>query len=486
MPPTLTRLGLGRLYLGDSTPFIARLPRNLTRLDSFLYVSNLDDDFLHQDWALAPPDLTHFRSICVQEKAVNWLPRTATKADLLCVALDPSIERVRSLPPGLRRLSLSFSSTNASDLVSSLIQAAPKTLEELKVQPATNASLTLSVQQLRSLPSTLRILQILVDVDWNDLAELMLDADGKQIHNFWPPNLTSLSLAPREFTYMDALLNCLPASIIKLKINFIGAPWDYMAEDERSRVSVDASLFPKDLTSLTLQGSAATEFTGLFSQTIQHLDLLSLKLWVMPPHLAPPCTAFPDSRHLHTLKLNCLDTTFPICTMPSLTTLHVTVWEFRHLDMIPSTVIHLDIKELKYSESPYWNPPYEVTFNDLPSSLKSLRIHDCMGPWRHSIIDSFDFSSLVDLETLRILTQLNTRSTFSTLPRSLRTFETASDALVDDAANLPPLLNVIVGINWTGSKTRLAELFPPFAISHFPSSERCYLEIIMKRLRLAI
>ena len=439
LPPTLTRLGLGR-YHGYKTPLLSILPRNLTRLDSGLNLATVEDSLLQQDWSLAPPNLHRVADITTRAVDSKWLPKTIVEGRISEIgnfrAGGPSLDFVRGLPSKLTTLSLPCYGPLAEGTLESL----PSSLIDLSLE---ELSVGLQPAQLRILPATLRFLKVAVE---------SLD-DERAENDFWPPNLQTLFLTPTVPTNLSKVISRLPHSINRLTLCFTGQMWHILPPS--AIIVLEAPLLPKDLTSLTLMGRGISSIQSPLPPLLQDLDMRSLASMTIPLDSYPAslkCFRF-YNKDLHT-KVDMIK--FPPC----LTTLELARWRYDWLHCIPKTVTHLIVYSMKYEPNDSTNQ-----WADLPVGLKTLETRK-MLKWPQQVIDAFDFSSLVNLETLKLRLFVNASKQFSTLPRGLIHLELGCKADPEFAEDLPRLLRSCV-INWKGGYQSVnihTHAFPLFAL----------------------
>lgn len=476
LPPTLTRLGLG-LIQTSALPFMAALPRHLTRLDSPVFTSNTDIASLRQDWAQSPPDLTAIDFIYAPHDDLGWLPRSLTDAQLkLHNDLNSS---VASLPPTFRRLRYLIDGYPLTRVVSSFIAQLPKFLVSLEFM-SPSESLYFSIDHLRALPSSLRSLRSRANLKWNSLTKIMLDENGNRKDDFekvWPPNLTDLMLCPRDVTSLNNCLKCLPTSLNKLSLVLAG---DLFTEEgllnDKDGARIDASLFSTSLTHLKLSSKNLVCVIGSFSSSLEILDLSSLEGLTR----AIERSVFPAS--LRTLQLDnrrfSADYALLAHLPLRLTKFDIHEWQYDWLDSIPQSATWLIIRHLICTVNETAN-----YFGSLPIGLTTLEVERCSNGWPQRIIDSLDFSHLVHLETLNFPLAVNAHRFFSKLPRSLRSLTLRCEASASDASNLPSLLRSVSGVVWSSPLKELAETFPPLAIASFPKLDPKYQNVLVERCR---
>ena len=448
LPPTLTRLGLG-WYQKYERPLLSILPRNITRLDSRFELDNIDSSHLQQDWSLAPPNLQHVTRITIRAVDVQWLPRTLTKCQLIeagsSVGQEPTLDFVRGLPSKLTTLRLWFHHSPVEGLLESL----PSSLLELVavVDSTYTPWRGISVQQLRILPATLRSLEIIID---DSLADIESDED------IWPPNLQTLHLTLLNPDTSSKVFARLPHKTInELTLNFDGEGWH-----GPQGIVLEAPLLPQGLTSLTLKGYGISSIKSPLPPLLHTLDTTSLT------GLTAPIESYPV--YLKHLKLKTEDskgllslTVIPV--LPSgLITLQLTMWRYEWLPFVPKTLTSLEIERL-YDQT----KQSKNLWADLPVGLKTLSVGETI---KASSIDAFDFSSLVNLETLKLYghytgkAAVNASKVFPTLPRGLIVLALGCTFSAQDAIHLPRLLRLCECMHWTDDLSLIAPNFPLFAL----------------------
>lgn len=319
----------------------------------------------------------------------------------------------------------------------------------------------LSAQHIGTLPSTLRFLH--TSIDSESLSEDTVLS--------WPPQLECLDLRHLKIEHLSKMLPLLPKDINTLEMSFILGYRQFASRfDPQAAAKLDASLLPKELTSLNI-ASGITQINGRFPSTLNNLNLSRLETLTIPIEIS----VYPDSlQRYHTFQNDKCE----LIPLPhTLTLLEVFFWPYEFFDSIPKSVTILKIEGLQHNTNDTRN-----CFSSLPVALESLKIHTFLPPWPQSIIDGFDFSSLVNLKTLHILPPINASKAFPTLPRGLLSFYGTSSATAEDAAHLPRRLRHILGIRWKEYSPQLTENCPLPAIGSLPEANY-HEEILRARLR---
>ena len=464
LPSTLTFLSLGNIQY--ELQLMSLLPRSLTHLDVDLDLSKVDRPQLAQDWVLAPPDLHTITSMTFSENDASFLPLSLTETNLQTKHAGPSPEFVRSLPRNLHTLCILIYDREVyrnNEKVEQLFEALPSTLVKLQLAKEGDPKICLSVPLIRNLPSSLRILIAPCDIDSVGLAEASLDAAGNRITNIWPPSLESLHTSPRGLydtpssrtVALTRFLQSLPQTLTDLRLDAIH---NFAS---MSPPILDTTLLPPRITSFTIRILAT--IVGTFPTSLTSLDAMT--------QMSHNISSFPDSLRSLTLHIKSYG---KLPTLPSsLLMFSASSWSTEWFKLIPKSVTHLHIKNLKHASGA------EDCFHMLPSSLQTLKVGKGVP------IDEYDFSSLINLKTLVFPTLLT--SNIPTLPRGLHTLRLKKTTItpVQVAAELPRHLRCIQGINWRDSNKHnlaLVQHFPPFAITYLPIEQE-FDEVLRARLR---
>ena len=448
LPPTLTHLSLGATFLVVAPPFMALLPRSLTRLESKLSVMGIDEADLLLDWAQAPPNLHYIEDIHLPDRAADWLPQSLIDVTIGgYYSPGTSVELLRSLPSTLSAQCLILCDLHTTPM---LLEALPSKLVSLSIDDRNKLKIILSVQNLRSLPFTLQKLRYFGDVDWESISQV-LEEEKEAV---WPPHLCELFLTPQGIENLSTMLRCVPRTLLTLGLSMY---------TQGLGVELDASLLPPHLVSFTTYIASISSIRGEFPSTLQTLRFSGRAYQAKP--LVP--IAFPHN----------------------LTHLLAPIWNYHELGAFPASLTHLELEDLLCSAEP--NP--KNYFGDLPVSLKVLRIEGTKShDWPQETVNGFDFSSLVNLHTLQLRLIVNARLAFPTLPKGIRKMVILGKASPADGTHLPPLLRQLDELRWDQNVSpddaiQLANTFPPLAMDDFPRrmlNEKC--KKILRARRLAL
>lgn len=380
-PPTLTTLVLNFVGLEKKDlPFMATLPRSLTRLDATLKleIPNSEWTRFHDDWRDAPPHLEyiHHLELRSEHKSWEWIPKSITIGTVV-INSKWTPKMASSLVATVENLVLRHIGSDKSRKMSELRTILPLGLKSLEMQndfvPVLPDSLTALHWHLYQAP-----INLLATLD-------SLYTNPVNSAPFWPSNLTRLSFT--GVMCHPKLIKILPSTLLYLKIPIQGR----LSE----KITLDAAHFPPNLTTAQF-AFFDTEDLSLIGTLPSSMSSIALYPALQNRiELSVESLSTLDSPSLTTMELvtsvKCDPFIFPSC----LTKLDIVAMQLSWFKTLPQTLVHFCSDWLTESILVIRSKVFE----SLPRGLETFKIKEGPDP----NLQKFTSSSFSSLPSLRVL-----------------------------------------------------------------------------------